>query len=132
VLVHSTINANLSTIVDYDAKAIKLALANHMLKEGALIKPVTLQVSALVTFATRDVCYIVTLLAIYIKKYLKPKEELQKLKHFTMQKIIIFKKASKRNQNPSRHYNSITNLKFQHNPKYHLSKNAHIKINLFI
>jgi hypothetical protein len=36
---------------------------------------------------------------------------------------IIFKKSSKRNQNPSRYYyNSITNFKFQHKPKYHLSK----------
>jgi hypothetical protein len=35
---------------------------------------------------------------------------------------IIFKKSSKRNQNPSRYYNSITNLKFQQKPKYHLSK----------
>jgi hypothetical protein len=37
----------------------------------------------------------------------------------------IFIKSSKRNQkNPSRdYYNSImTNLKFQHKPKYHLSK----------
>jgi hypothetical protein len=31
-------------------------------------------------------------------------------------KNIIFKKSSKRNQNPSRYYNSITNLKFQHKP----------------
>jgi hypothetical protein len=31
-------------------------------------------------------------------------------------KNIIFKKFSKRNQNPSRYYNSITNLKFQHKP----------------
>jgi hypothetical protein len=37
-------------------------------------------------------------------------------------KNIIFKKSSKRNQNPSRYYNSITNLKFQHKPKYPLSK----------
>jgi hypothetical protein len=36
--------------------------------------------------------------------------------------ILIFKKSSKRNQNPSRYYNSITNLKFQHRSKYHLSK----------
>jgi hypothetical protein len=36
-----------------------------------------------------------------------------------MQKYIIFKKCSKRNQNPSRYYNSIiTNLKFQNKPKY--------------
>jgi abortive infection bacteriophage resistance protein len=63
-------------------------------------------------------------LAIYIKKYLKAKEELSKLKYFTMQKFIIFRKSSnKRNQNPSTYYNSIiTNLKFQHKPKYHLSK----------
>jgi hypothetical protein len=33
------------------------------------------------------------------------------------------KKSSKRNQNPSTyHNNSITNLKFQHKPKYHPSK----------
>jgi hypothetical protein len=37
-------------------------------------------------------------------------------------KNILFKKPSKTNQNPSRYYNSITNLKFQHKPKYHLSK----------
>jgi hypothetical protein len=38
---------------------------------------------------------------------------------------ILFKKSSKRNQNPSRYYNSITNLKFQPKPKYHLSKSSH-------
>ncbi len=32
------------------------------------------------------------------------------------------KKFSKRNQNPSRYYESVINLKFQHKPKYHLSK----------
>jgi hypothetical protein len=37
-------------------------------------------------------------------------------------KNIIFKKSSRRNPSPSRYYNSITNLKFQHKPKYHLSK----------
>jgi hypothetical protein len=36
--------------------------------------------------------------------------------------ILLFKKTSKRNQNPSTYYNSVTNLKFQHKPKYHLSK----------
>jgi hypothetical protein len=57
------------------------------------------------------------------KKYLKAKEEeLWKLKYFTMQEYNLKKKSSKRNQNPSRYYNSITNLKFQHKPKYHLSK----------
>jgi hypothetical protein len=75
-------------------------------------------------------------LAIYIKKYLKAKEEeLWKLKYFTMQKIyIIFKKkSSKRNQNPSSYYNSIANLKFlQHKPKTSSFKNPHIKIDLFV
>jgi len=37
-------------------------------------------------------------------------------------KNIIFKKSSKRNQNPPRYYNSITNLKIQHKPIYHVSK----------
>jgi len=50
-------------------------------------------------------------LAIYIiKTYLTAKEELWKLKYFTMQKTnLIFQKqkqSSKRNQNPSRYYNS--------------------------
>jgi hypothetical protein len=58
-----------------------------------------------------------------LKKYPNAKEESWKLKDFTC-KNIIFKKSSKRNQNPSRYYyNSITNLKFQQKPKYHLSKN---------
>jgi hypothetical protein len=46
-------------------------------------------------------------------------------------KNLIFKKPSKKDQNPSRYYNSITNLKFQHKPKYHLSKIPPIKIDLF-
>jgi hypothetical protein len=37
-------------------------------------------------------------------------------------KNIILKKSSERNQVPSRYYNSIKNLKFQHKPKYHVSK----------
>jgi hypothetical protein len=48
-------------------------------------------------------------------------------------KNIIFKKSSKRKQNPSRYYNSIiTNLKFQHKPKYSSFKNPHFKIDLII
>jgi len=65
-------------------------------------------------------------LAIYIKKYLKAKEELYgKFIYFTTQKYNLQKNpVKKRNQNPSRYHNSIrTNLKFQHKPKYHLSKN---------
>jgi hypothetical protein len=64
-------------------------------------------------------------LAIYMKKkYLKAKEEeLWKLNYISPCKNIVFKKSSKTNQNPSiYYYNSVTNLKFQHKPKYHLSK----------
>jgi len=69
-------------------------------------------------------------LAMYIKKYLKAKEELWKLKYFTMQKYINLQKSSKRNQNPSRYFNSITNLKFQTQAKISSVKNPHIKIEL--
>jgi hypothetical protein len=61
-------------------------------------------------------------LAIYIFKSM-----LRQMKNYGNSNIspcknIIFKKSSKRNQNLSRYYNSITNLRFQHKPKYHLSK----------
>jgi hypothetical protein len=64
-------------------------------------------------------------LAIYIKDdLLRQKEELGKLKYFTMCQNIIFKKSAKRNQIPSRYYSNsiITNLKFQHKPKISSSK----------
>jgi hypothetical protein len=42
---------------------------------------------------------------------------------FKMQKYINLQKSPrKENENPSRCYNSVPNLKFQHKPKYHLSK----------
>jgi len=34
-----------------------------------------------------------------------------------MQKCNFQKKSSQRNQNPSRHHSSVTNLKFQQKPK---------------
>jgi hypothetical protein len=61
-------------------------------------------------------------LAICIKKDLKAKEELGKLKYFTLQKYNLKKIPLNKNQNPSRYYNSISNLKFQHKLKYHVSK----------
>jgi serine protease inhibitor len=57
-------------------------------------------------------------LAIYNKKkYLKAKEEL-----WIVQKYDLPKNPLKETKNPSRYYNSITNLKFQHKLKSHLSK----------
>jgi hypothetical protein len=58
-------------------------------------------------------------LAIYIKKFLKTKEELWKLKYFTMQKYNLQNNPLKETQILQ---DSITNLKFGHKPKYHLSK----------
>jgi hypothetical protein len=46
--------------------------------------------------------------------------------------ISIFKKSSKRIQNPSRYHNSRTNLKFQHKPKLSCFQNPHIKIDLLL
>jgi hypothetical protein len=68
-------------------------------------------------------------LTIYIKKYLKAKEKLWKFQHFTMQKYNLQKESSKRNQTPSKYYNFIINPKFQHKPKYYISKSP-IKIDL--
>ncbi len=65
--------------------------------------------SLMPTIINKGVCHKGFGLAIYIKKYyLKAKEEeLCKLKYlFHHAKNIIFKKSSKRNQNPSRYYNS--------------------------
>jgi hypothetical protein len=64
---------------------------------------------------------------------LKAKEELWKTQIFHHAKKSIFKKSSKRNQKPSRYYNSIiTNLKLQHNPKILSFKSPHIKIDLLL
>jgi hypothetical protein len=71
-------------------------------------------------FGTRGVSHCG--LAIYIKKDLKAKRRIMDTQIFHHAKNIIFKKSSKRNQNPSRYHNSITNLKFQHKRKYHLPK----------
>jgi hypothetical protein len=60
-------------------------------------------------------------LAIYIKKYLKAKKNYGN-SNISPCKNIIFKRSSKTNQTPSRYYKSLTNLKFQHKAKYHLSK----------
>jgi hypothetical protein len=43
-------------------------------------------------------------IAIYIKKYLKAKEEIWKLTYFTMQKYNLQNNPPKENQNPSRYY----------------------------
>jgi hypothetical protein len=64
--------------------------------------------------------------AIHIKKYHKAKEETQIFHHAK----IVSKKSSKRNQNPSRYYNSITNLKVSTQTKISSFKNPQIKVSL--
>jgi len=58
------------------------------------------------------------------KKCLQAKEELWKLKYFTMQiynlQQILYKKP--KILQDTQIYYFITNLKFQYKPKYHLSK----------
>jgi hypothetical protein len=62
-------------------------------------------------------------LAIYMRKsILRQKKKYEKNSNVSTCKNVIFKKSSERNQNLSKYYNSMTNLKFQHKPKYHVSK----------
>jgi hypothetical protein len=63
-------------------------------------------------------------LAICIKKYLKAKEESWKLKYFTIRKYYSSKNPLEETEINQDIIigNSITNLKFQHKPKYNLSK----------
>jgi hypothetical protein len=47
-------------------------------------------------------------------------------------KYIMLRKSSERNQNPSRCYSYITNLKFPTQAKISAFKNPHIKIDLLL
>ncbi len=70
---------------------------------------------------TRGVCHIVALL--FTLKSILRQNKNHWNSNISPSTYIIFKKSSKRNQNPPRYYNSIsTNLKFQYKPKYPLSK----------
>jgi hypothetical protein len=60
-------------------------------------------------------------LVIYIKKYLKKKKNYGN-SNISPCKNIMLKKPSKKKPNPSKYHNSITNLKFQCKPKYHVTK----------
>jgi len=64
-------------------------------------------------------------LAIYIKKGILREKKNYGNSNISPCKNIIFPKSLKKNQNPSRYHNSITNLKFQHKPKYHVSKSSY-------
>jgi hypothetical protein len=68
----------------------------------------------------QGVCHTVAL-PFTLKNILRPKKTYGN-SNISPCKNIIFKRSSKRNQNPSRYYNSMINFKFQHKPKYHFSK----------
>jgi hypothetical protein len=57
-------------------------------------------------------------LAIYIKKYFMAKEELWKFKYFNMQKYNLQNNPLKETK-ILQDIMTLTNLKFQHKPKYH-------------
>ncbi len=70
----------------------------------------------------QGVCHTVAL-PFTTKKYLKAKRRIMKIQIIHQcKKYNLQKNSPKRNQNPSKCHNSITNLKFQHKLKYHLSK----------
>jgi hypothetical protein len=70
-------------------------------------------------------------LAIYIKKNLKEGKEEYENSNISPCKNIVFKISSKRNQNPSRYYNSITKSQVSTQAKISsFKKNPHIKIDL--
>jgi hypothetical protein len=70
----------------------------------------------------QGVCHIVAL-PFTLKSILRQKKNYGN-SNISSCKNIIFKKKipPPKNPNPSRYHNSITNLKFQHMPKSHLSK----------
>jgi hypothetical protein len=73
-----------------------------------------------VTFKNQGVCHTVAL-TFTLKSILRQKRNYGN-SNISSCKNINFKTSSRRNQTPSRYYNSITNLRFQHKPTYHLSK----------
>jgi hypothetical protein len=67
-------------------------------------------------------------LPFYIKNYLQAKEELWKLKYFTIQKYNLPKNPLKQTKILQDIITLvIINLKFQHKPKYHLSRKSSYK-----
>jgi len=68
-------------------------------------------------------------LAIYIKKYLKAKENYGN-SNISPCKNIIFKTSSERNQNPSRYHNSVPKPQVSTQAKISSFKNPRIKIDI--
>jgi hypothetical protein len=75
-------------------------------------------------YETRGVSHTMAFAIFTLKSVLRQKKNYRNLNISPCKNIISSqkKKSSKRNQNPARYQNSITNLKFQHKPKHNLSK----------
>jgi hypothetical protein len=70
----------------------------------------------------KGVCHTLAL-PFTLKSILRQKKNYDENSNISPCKNIIFKKSSKKETKIlPRHFNSIINLKFQHKPKYHLSK----------
>jgi hypothetical protein len=67
---------------------------------------------------------------LHFKSILRQTKKNYRNSNISPSKNIIFKNSSKRNQKPSRYYNSVTNLKFQHKLKISSFRNPHIKLDL--
>jgi hypothetical protein len=91
--------------------AYLITYVNPKKKEGVMRNEVK-------TFQTSKGCVTLWPLPFTLKSNLKANGN----SNISPSKNTIFKKFSKRNQNPSRYYNSITHLKFQHKLNYQLSK----------
>jgi hypothetical protein len=61
-------------------------------------------------------------LPITLKSILRQKKNYENSNISPCKNIIFKKNSPKETKNPSRYHNPTTNLKFQHKPKYHLSK----------
>jgi hypothetical protein len=68
--------------------------------------------------------------AIYILKGILRQKKNYENSNISPCKNVIFKKSSKKSQNLSRNYNSITNLQVSTQAKISSFKNLHIKIGL--
>jgi hypothetical protein len=71
---------------------------------------------------TKGVCHTITL-PLALKKYLKAKEELWKLKNISPSKKYNLPKNPLKETKILQVTITLTNLKFQHKPKYDLSRN---------
>ncbi len=112
-----------------------LIICAHMISNFILDNPQDfekLKVMNIQKFFEQGMCHIAAKLPFTLKKYiLRQKKNYENSNISPCKNIIFKKKASKRNQNPSRRYHdSMTNLKVSTQAKLSCFKNPRIKIDL--